>query len=230
MATPKYFRNFPNIQYAISVNSAGIPNYITIKDYFNLLKVRDDIFKQETLYTDYYVKNGERPDQISYNTYGDEQYYWIVLQINEIVDYYNDWPLSQLELNQFILNKYGSDAAAAEIHHYETVEVTDTVYTTAQDVDTRKRSEKNILLHAGLEVPEDFVFYYKPILGSSVVLSSLPVSVTNREYEDRLNERKSQIQLLQPKYVYDYVREVQKYGKNLSPQRSFVDLSSVVRA
>ena len=215
MATPRYFKNFPNIQYAISANSAGIPNYITIKDYFSLLKVRDDIFKQETLYTDYFVNNGERPDQISYNTYGDEQYYWIILQINEIVDYYNDWPLSQQELSQFVLNKYGSDAKAAEIHHYETVKVTD--------------NEDNILLHAGLEVPEDFSFAYRPDLTSSVIVYSYPISVSNEEYERRLNEGKSQIQLLQPKYIYDYVREVQKYGKNLSPQRSFVDLSSVVR-
>ena len=28
------------------------------------------------------------PDQISYEQYGDEQYYWIILQINEIIDFY----------------------------------------------------------------------------------------------------------------------------------------------
>jgi hypothetical protein len=50
MSTPKYFRNFPNIQYAVSANKAGIPTYINIKDYFKLLKVRDDIFREETLY------------------------------------------------------------------------------------------------------------------------------------------------------------------------------------
>jgi hypothetical protein len=95
MSTPKYFRNFPNIQYALEVDKAGKPKYINIKDYFHLLTVRDDIYREETLYTTYTVQNGERPDQISYKFYGDEQWYWVLLQVNEITDYYTQWPLSE---------------------------------------------------------------------------------------------------------------------------------------
>jgi hypothetical protein len=92
MSTPKYFRNFPNIQYAVSANKAGIPTYINIKDYFNLLKVRDDIFREETLYAPYTIQNGQRPEQISEAIYGDAQFYWVILQVNDITDYYSQWP------------------------------------------------------------------------------------------------------------------------------------------
>ena len=71
MSKPKYFQNFPNIQYALRANKAGKAENIQIKDYFNLLKVRNDIVREDTLYSPYTVKNGQRPDQISYDYYGD---------------------------------------------------------------------------------------------------------------------------------------------------------------
>ena len=80
---------------------------------------RDDIRAEKTIYSPYIIKNGERPDQISYKEYGDEQYYWIILQINEITDYYNEWPLSQYELDEYITKKYGV-VGADEVRHYET--------------------------------------------------------------------------------------------------------------
>ena len=66
MATPKYFQDFPNINYTLRANRAGKTDSILIKDYFHLLRVREDIFSEDTLYVPYIVKNGERPDQISY--------------------------------------------------------------------------------------------------------------------------------------------------------------------
>ena len=147
MTKPKYFHDFPDVRYAVSANAAGIPNYINIKDYFHLLKPRDDIFREETLYSDYVVKNGERPDQISKDFYGDEQYYWIILQINEITDYYNQWPLSQLELDEFITRKYQTTEESLKIHHYETPEVKDV--------------NGNVILNSGLSVNKNYQFKYR---------------------------------------------------------------------
>jgi len=219
MATPHYFEAFPNLQYAVSANQAGIPNYISIKDYFHLLKPRDDIFKEETLYESYSVINGERPDQISYNFYGTEQFYWIILQINEIVDYYNQWPLSQIELEKFILSKYGSYEQGGKIHHYETTEVKD--------------DNGNVMLPAGLIVTEDYSFTYKPDPTGAGAVDDIyktvypAYGITNRVFEEETNAMKGKIYVLQQKYVYDYQREVQNYARNLDPQKSFVDLGSV---
>lgn len=214
MASPNYFSYFKDINYSVSVNKAGITNNIRIKDYFNLLRVRDDIYKEETLYTEYYVKDGERPDQISYNEYGSESFYWIILQINDITDYYNQWPLSQNELNDFILNKYGSHETAGDIHHYETIETLD--------------DDGNFVLPGGQIVPEDFRYYYPATLGSEVILSTAPIGVTNREYEMRLNEQKSKIQIIQKKYIYEIDREVRLYGYNVENKKSEIDLKSVM--
>lgn len=210
MATPNYFSKLPNLKYAQSVNKAGHVNYITTKDFFRLLKPKDDIFKEDTIYTTYVVKDGERPDQISYEQYGDEQYYWIILQINEIIDFYNEWPLSNKELEEYCKKKYGSLEGMNKISHYETVETID--------------SNGNNVLPGGLTVPQDFIYYYPAYPGSDVTLSSLPTEVTFYAQEKRLNEKKSEIFILKERYISDYVREVKQFGFR-SQQQDFSQIS-----
>ena len=213
MSKPTYFRNFPNVDYALEMNKAGISKYIKIKDYFNLLTVRDDIYREDTLYNSYDVRNGQRPEEVSWNVYGDEQFYWVVLQINDIVDYYNQWPLSEKELSEFVYDKYGGAAGAGAVHHYETVETFDNA------------TPPNLMLPGGLAVPSNYIFRYPSTPGATVILSSTPVAVSNYEYERRLNEEKAQIIVLAPKYIYDYDREVRNYAKKLKPSASFLDFS-----
>ena len=215
MSFPKYFRYFPNIQYAVSANKAGITTNINIKDYFHLLKIRDDIFKEETMYSPYTVKNGERPEQISEKIYGDGQFYWIILQVNNIVNYYQDWPLSDIELSEYVNEKYGGPVAAEEVHHWQTMETYD------------QSTPANLVLPGQLQVPENFIYSYPAEPGSSTTLTTRPYSVSNFQYERDLNEKKSQISILDRKYIYDYDRETRKYAENLLPGASFVDISDV---
>ena len=212
MTTPKYFSYLPNVQYALSANKAGQVNYAEFKDYFRMAVVRDDIFREDTVYTQYSVKNGERPDQISYDLYGDEQYYWILLQINDVTDYYNQWPLSDKELDEYVAKKYGAKGAS-EIHHYETVETYD--------------SDDNLVLPGGLEVPESFSYTYPSEIGGTTYLTSLPQYVTNIGYERALNEEKSQIFVLKRRYLSDYVREFKAYGRNAKEQVSFISIDDI---
>ena len=208
MSTPRYFREFPNLLYSLSANKAGKQNFISIKDYFNLVVPRDDTFRIDTLYSPYTVKNGMRPDEVSYEVYGDEQFYWVVLQINEIYNYYEQWPLSENELTEFVYKKYGNLAGAEQVHHYETVATFD------------NSSPPNLVLPGQLVVPKDFIFYYPSTPGSDVTLSTRPISVENYTYERELNEKKSQIIILNKDYIYDYDREVRNYAKNLTQFKS----------
>ena len=214
MSTPRYFRDFPNIQYALKVNKAGQPSYINIKDYFHLLTPRSDIYREDTLYNKYIVHNGMRPDEISYAVYGDEQFYWVVLQINQITDYYTQWPLSEVELEQFVNKKYGGPTGAGQTHHFETIPVFD------------EATPPNRLLEGGLVVPKNFIFRYPGTPGGNYTLSSTPISVSNLQYERGLNDKKSEIFILDPNYIYDYAREVRTYANNLDIQISFRDTTT----
>ena len=212
MSSPKYFSYLPNVQYALSANKAGQINYAAMKDFFRMATVRDDVFKNDTLYTQYTVKNGERPDQVSYEIYGDEQYYWVILQINEIIDYYNEWALSDSELDQYVVKKYGVNGGSG-IHHYETVETVD--------------SEDNLVLPAGLQVPEDFKYVYPTEINGTVYKTSTPLYVTNAAYEKRINEKKAEVFVLKQRYLYDYIREFKDYGANAKKQVSFISIDDI---
>ena len=56
----------------------------------------------------YVIKEGERPDIIAADYYGDPRYAWLILLTNKVVDPIYDWPLSQRQFEKFIIKKYSS--------------------------------------------------------------------------------------------------------------------------
>lgn len=204
MTYPKYFSHFPDITYAKSINKAGKIEYQQIKSYFHRMQVRDDLFKEDTLYYLYDVQNGMRPEQIAYEEYGDEGYYWVILQVNDIVDYYKEWPLTQYELDTFIVEKYGSYQAAEDIHHYETTET--------------KNEDGEIVLDGGIVVQQNFIFEYPNNFGDTTFFQAYPAAVTNRMYEYRENEKKTQINLLKKEYLGDFISEYVFYANDIDPE------------
>ena len=56
------------------------------------------------------------------------------------------------------------------------------------------------------------------------------MSVSNFDYERELNEAKSQIFIMDRKYISNYDREVRTYARNLEPSASYIEShSSTVR-
>ena len=41
MATPRYFKDFPDIKYGVAMIKSGVVEYINIKDYFNHVVLRE---------------------------------------------------------------------------------------------------------------------------------------------------------------------------------------------
>ena len=225
MPTPEYFSHFPDVDYIYRMNSAARTKSISIKDYFHLMKVRDDLYKYDTLYDAYEVKLNQRPDEISKELYDDESYYWTILQINDITDYYNQWTMAEPEFYQYVLNKYGGESGAGEIHHWET----ENIYqwetfaeTDAADERELRRNmglEKNIVFPGGMHVPQNYS--YPVWLGIS---NRKPIAISNLQHERRLNEQKRFIQVFNPAVIYDVVRDYYNYAENVPAQKSEVSI------
>ena len=107
-----YFEMFPNIYY----DSKGNGKFTIMKDILSRVKVIAKI-KENILGFDYYdVQDGETPEMIAHRYYGDVNLHWTILVANNIIDYYEDWPMSVQRFEEFVKEKYENPQA---IHHYE---------------------------------------------------------------------------------------------------------------
>ena len=107
-----YFKPFPTIDY----DPTGNNTHKTIKDILIRVKIKDVVKQNRAVFSKYDVKEGQRPEDVAFEQYGDSEFHWIVLMMNEMTNPYYDWPMGLRDLEKFVASKY-SDVNA--IHHYE---------------------------------------------------------------------------------------------------------------
>jgi hypothetical protein len=90
---------------------------LILTDITRNIRFRRDVLANITVYDYYDIVEGETPEIVAEQIYGNAQYHWIIMLVNERYDYLKDWPLTQFNLEQYIVDKYGNTANA--IHHYE---------------------------------------------------------------------------------------------------------------
>ena len=86
-----YFRELPNIEYSASFKQRrNIDEYTLAKNIFRRPVLRDDLTNSVTAFTQYEIRDNERPDQISKKFYGTPDNEWIILLINNISNLQNE--------------------------------------------------------------------------------------------------------------------------------------------
>lgn len=111
-----YFENFPKFAYDFDIN--GERKVLIVSDITRNVRFRKEILSNVTLYDEYDIKEGETPEIIAEKLYGNSQYHWIIMLINNRYDYIADFPLTYTALAQYIADKYGV-GNELETHHYE---------------------------------------------------------------------------------------------------------------
>jgi len=170
----EYFETFPKIYYDI----AGNGNLKLITDILRRFKVRNAIRDDAVMFDKYEVTDGEKPEDVSMKFYGTPYHHWIVLSMNNIKDRFYDWPLSEIDFQTYIAEKYTNPDG---IHHYE---ITQSSGATSSIDNTHL-----------IEVNSD---------------TSGASSVSNREYERRLQDNKRLIKILRPEYLSEFVEEFKR--------------------
>ena len=121
-------------------------------------------------YRKYLIRDGDRPDTLADQFYGDSELHWIILYANgaKFQHPFYDWPMTQYYFTKFINKKYGSSNVYST-HHYE---------------DTN-----------GFEVDST---------------AAGATAVTNYIYEERLNDAKRTIRVMQKEFVPLVVNEFKR--------------------
>lgn len=91
-----YFKYFPTITY----NNKSAVN-ITRRT-----KIIEQLYSMPLSFFSYTVKEDERPEDISLYYYDDIGKVWLIFLANNIIDPASEWPLSQRDFNNMIIEKY----------------------------------------------------------------------------------------------------------------------------
>jgi hypothetical protein len=158
----------------------GNDNYKLLPDILRRVKQRAGIKAGQFIFDSYDVMNGEKPEDIAFKWFGDAQLHWIILMTNNITDRYYQWPMTQPQFAEFLTDKYGAGNEDSA-HHYEVT----------QDSGRTSGQGPNDYSHK-VEVNSD---------------TDNATTITNREYEERQQDKYRSIRLLNQRYVNDFISE-----------------------
>ena len=212
-----YFEELPNIAHTSLLPVRNkVEDRIIVKNLFKRSKLRTDVDQAITAFNYYYVEDQQRPDILAQELYGDSELDWVVLTSNNITNVRDQWPLNHDDLHSHMLEKYGSEQNILGIHHSETVKIVD--------------EYNRVILKGGLGVDANFTFTFvgtvtsstgsliKVNFGGSSSNTITPVaSITNYDYEVKVNEGKRKIRVLKPEYIGAFLSEheqIMKYERS----------------
>ena len=185
-----YFSYLPNVQVRTSsYRTNNVDPYKLAKNIFRRIKIRENLDDIILGFNQYTIKNNQRPDQVSLEIYGTMEYDWVVLLTNNIINLYDEWPMSEDELERYIDSEYEEDADS--VHHWVTQEITDL--------------KGRVLVKGGRIVPEDWS-YTRPD-GTVIAKEDTVRPISVYDYELEKNDQKRNIYLLRKEYVSGFIEE-----------------------
>lgn len=165
-----YFSEFQKLGYDIK----GTGNRFDFQPITNILqrvRMKADFLKNRVYYSDYSVLDGETPESLAFDFYGNSGLHWIILYAQQITNPYYDWPMTYYDLNKFVQSKYGINNVN-ENHHWED-------------------DEGNWVNEPGTPIGN----------GTTDVYPVGAVKITNLIHEERENDKRRLINIIRPEYV-----------------------------
>ena len=153
-------------------------NYKVLPDILRRVKQRNAVASGQFIFDTYDVRNGEKPEDIAFKWFGDAELHWVILMTNNVTDRYYQWPMNDAQFETYLDDKYTNPDA---VHHYEITRTSGT--TTPQG-------------------PNDYSHLVE-------VNSDEPnaISISFRQYEEREQDRKRSIKLLDKRFLTQFVTE-----------------------
>ena len=189
-----YFRELPNLQYQSPyTNRISSSTYVTAKNIFRRMKIRDDLKSVFSVFNKYEIDDGDRPDTVARDLYGKSNLDWVVLITANIINVRDEWPMSDKDVYNFTVSKYGLENVN-NIKHYETRQI--------------KNCRGFIVLRSGEIVGSYFSISYYDGKDITTTPSNTVRGVTNYEYEVIENQKKRTIDVLRSEYLQQFLNDI----------------------
>ena len=169
-----YFSQFPVNVY----DAVGDGDFKVVTDLLKRVALHTKAKSVSALYDTYDVRNGETPEMLAHRFYGDAEFHWVILLVNNITDRYHQWPMNNRQFLAHLAERYDNVDAT---HHYEISQVS---------------GDTDVKINIGASnVDTD---------GDTIATATL---VTNREYEEEKQDALRKIRLLDPAYLEQFLQD-----------------------
>lgn len=222
-----YFEKFPKTFYSLdNRNSVQVVTNIMLR-----MKLNDELLNNFSVYDLYDIKDGDTPESLAFELYGDSNLHWVILHANEVLDPRFDWVLDTNNLFEFTSGKYDR---VNGIHHYENSAGREingnlqmTVNTTAGfSVGSPIRSNADSSVGFITSIPSatsvvvtttkgGFTTGEQIVLASNTsvtanitavtIITGTPV--TNFNFEDQENESRRRIKIIKPQFIEKIIKD-----------------------
>ena len=206
-----YFSNLTDFLYVNrTIDGRSEGDYSVVKNFFKRAKLRDDIFQDLAFFTKYTVIGDDRPDTVATKVYDDPTLDWVVLLSNNIVSIQSEWPLGQAAFNTYVTEKYGDETTLySGIHHYESREV--------------KANDGTIIIPSGARVSVgQSVSFFDEDSSQQIIRTDVAMPVTNYMFEEKLNDEKRNIFILNPIYLNILFDDIDQIMRNKKGSTQFI--------
>ena len=220
-----YFRELPNIAYQSPLTHKNSSrDFIVIKNIFRRTKLYDFLEENVSLLDKFTIGDGDRPDMIAEELYGDPTLDYVVILVAGIINVNHEWPLQDYQVYDFALEKYGSETEMNANHHYETFEI--------RDDKNRLILPPNLIVDVDFKIDgtiNKFPSTRYTVLSQTgnrqlddkdefaVLTDNIAYAVTNLDYEYSENEKRREIDVLDSSYLNTFIndlRDIVRYDKN----------------
>ena len=193
----QYFNTLPKVIYTEN----GVSNIYT--NLMSRVSVVPSFLKNPAIYYQYDIQETDTPEVIAAKYYGDSYRYWIILFINQLSDPQWDWPLQPKAFEDYVTQKYADVNPRAIVHHYEkTITQSNRTYL----VDT-----VNTFTLGSIEYSQTDTQSYTKYVGNEEIHFKITKEVVSLyDYEQRLNESKRTINILNSTYVDEFEKQFKK--------------------
>tara|TARA_B100000214_G_scaffold184967_1_gene133384 strand:- start:255 stop:1016 length:762 start_codon:yes stop_codon:yes gene_type:complete len=226
-----YIRKLPNVRYPSPLpNKTSSKDFITIKNLFRKVKLLDWVSEQSVIFNSYIIPDESRPDIVADYLYSDPELDYVVILVANITNIEAEWPLSNANLYEYAVNKYGLENLNA-IHHYETIEIRDEkdrlILEAGKVVNGPNETFRTADSNGGADAIPEFTIdgpakryngtsntWYGIIGGEKISYSGETIKptigISNYEYEVGINEQKRNIDILRPEYLQIFNNDLEE--------------------
>ena len=190
----RYFNKFPTLFYPQG------DNFKLAVDILRRVGFNESFKNNFNASIEYIVKDGEKPENIAAKFYGTPNLVWIIFLMNDIIDPYHDWALSDRQLEDFITEKHGETGG----NDIGQVRLKDSGIIIDIDDPLLFEDGAPFLMEGGLLEGEWLLVHdIDEVEGEVITLS-------NRQVEIENNEKKRRIQLLKPRFVEEAIQQLEQ--------------------